>query len=104
MQEQVIVLYLNRANKVIGYYRHTTGGVNSTIMDVKLIISTALKSLSSGIIIAHNHPSGDQRPSIEDTNFTKRMSLACEAVGLSLLDHLVFNHGPAYSFRIAGLV
>jgi DNA repair protein RadC len=103
MQEQVIVLYLNRANKVIGYYRHTTGGVNSTIMDVKLIISTALKSLSSGIIIAHNHPSGNLRPSDQDIAITNTIKKAAASVDITLLDHIIITKDGYYSFADEGL-
>lgn len=103
MQEQVIVLYLNRANKVIGYYRHSTGGVNSTIMDVKLIVSTALKSLSSGIIIAHNHPSGNLKPSEQDIAITNTIKKAVAAVDVSLLDHIIITKDGYYSFADEGL-
>ena len=103
MQEQVIVLYLNRANKVIGYYRHTTGGVNSTIMDVKLIIGTALKSLSSGIIIAHNHPSGNLKPSDQDIAITNTIKKAAATVDVLLLDHIIITKDGYYSFADEGL-
>ncbi len=103
MQEQVIVLYLNRANKVIGYYRHTTGGVNSTIMDVKLIIGTALKSLSSGIIIAHNHPSGNLKPSDQDIAITNTIKKAASTVDVKLLDHIIITKDGYYSFADEGL-
>lgn len=104
MQEQVIVLYLNRANKVIGYYRHSTGGVHAAIMDVKLIMSTALKSLSSGILIAHNHPSGNLRPSEEDINITKKLSVAAKAVEVALLDHIILTKDGYYSFADEGVL
>jgi len=103
MQEQAIVLYLNRANNVIGYYRHSLGGVTSTIMDIKLILSTALKSLSSSIILAHNHPSGELKPSNEDIGITNKIKKAAEAVDIKLLDHLIITKDGYYSFSDEGL-
>lgn len=104
MQEQVIVLYMNRANKVIGYYRHSTGGVTGAIMDIKLIISTALKSLSSGILIAHNHPSGNLNPSNADIEITKKISVAAKTVDVALLDHIIITKDGYYSFSDEGVL
>jgi DNA repair protein RadC len=59
LQEQFVVLYLNRANKVIGSYQLSKGGITGTIADVTLILSVALKTLATGLILAHNHPSGN---------------------------------------------
>ena len=56
--EQAYVLFLNKNNKVIGYYHHSNGGIDGTIMDVQMISGMAVKSLAKGVIIAHNHPSG----------------------------------------------
>ncbi|MDP3558108.1 MAG: JAB domain-containing protein [Bacteroidota bacterium] len=104
MQEQVIVLYMNRANNVIGYYRHSTGGVHAAIIDVKLIVSTALKSLSSAILIAHNHPSGNLKPSNEDLEITKKLSNAAKAVDVALLDHVIVTKDGHYSFSDEGVL
>ncbi len=104
MQEQVIVLYMNRANNVIGYYRHSTGGVHAAIIDVKLIVSTALKSLSSAILISHNHPSGNLRPSNEDIEITKKLSNAAKAVDVALLDHVIVTKDGHYSFSDEGVL
>jgi len=104
LQEQAIVLYLNRANKVIGYYRHSTGGVTSTIMDIKLIISTALKSLSSSIILAHNHPSGELKPSQEDIAITRKIKEAAKTVDLQVFDHIIIAKDGYYSLSDEGLL
>ena len=66
LQEQFVVLYLNRANRVIGSYQLSKGGITGTIADVRLILSVALKTLASGLILAHNHPSGNLHPSEAD--------------------------------------
>jgi hypothetical protein len=104
MQEQAIVLYLNRAMEVIGFYHHTTGGTSGTIMDVKLILATALKSLSSTIIIAHNHPSGQLKPSGADIQITKKIKEAASLMDIILADHVIITNDGYYSFADEGLV
>src|ERR1700677_4180046 len=73
LQEQFVVLYLNKANKIIGGYKISVGGITATVVDVRLILSVALKSLATGIVLAHNHPSGNTKPSIADQELTKRI-------------------------------
>jgi len=63
IREEAAVLFLNRANRIIGLYRLSTGGITGTIMDIRLILGIALKSLACGLIIAHTHPSGELKPS-----------------------------------------
>lgn len=63
LQEQFVVLYVNRANRVLGSYQLSKGGITGTVADVRLILSVALKTLASGLILAHNHPSGNLKPS-----------------------------------------
>ena len=75
-QEKVIILYMNKRNEIIGYYKHSVGGVDTTIMDVKLIVSTAIKALASSMILSHNHPSGNKNPSENDRVMTKKISNA----------------------------
>jgi hypothetical protein len=104
MQEQAIVLYLNRAMDVIGFYHHTTGGTTGTVMDVKLILATALKSLSSTIIIAHNHPSGQLKPSGADIQITKKIKEAAKLMDIILADHIIITNDGYYSFADEGLV
>jgi DNA repair protein RadC len=90
-QEQFVVLYLNRANKPIGAIPLFVGGCTSTVVDIKLILSIALKSLASGIIISHNHPSGSLEPSREDKNITQKLKDACSMVDVLLIDHLILS-------------
>jgi DNA repair protein RadC len=72
LQEQFVVLYLNRANRVIGSYQLSKGGITGTIADVRLILSVALKTLATGLILAHNHPSGNLKPSEADRYITSK--------------------------------
>lgn len=102
LREQVVVLYLNNANKVIGYYRHTTGGLTSSLIDTRLILATALKSLSTGIIICHNHPSGALVPSQSDIKLTSSLKTASKQMEIQLLDHIIITKEGYYSFADQG--
>jgi DNA repair protein RadC len=104
LQEQFVVLYLNRANKVTGGYKVSIGGISSTIVDVRLILSVALKTLATGIIIAHNHPSGNTKPSIADQELTKRIKEASDFMDISLLDHLIITNEAYLSFADEGIL
>jgi DNA repair protein RadC len=68
------------------------------------IMRQAVKSSCTGVVLAHNHPSAELRPSQADLDFTKRLCFAAESVGITILDHLIFNCGPAFSFRRQGLL
>ena len=98
LQEQFIVLYLNQANEIIGYYKHSKGAINATVADIRIVLATALKALAVSMVIAHNHPSGDPQPSAEDRLVTQRLREAGELVGVPLLDHLVVGADRFYSF------
>lgn len=104
MQEQFVVLYLNRANKVIGGYKVSLGGISSTTVDVRIVLSVALKILATGIILAHNHPSGNTKPSISDQELTKRIKEACDFMDISLLDHLIITNEAYLSFADEGIL
>jgi DNA repair protein RadC len=96
--EEFWVLYLNRANVVIRKHRISSGGVSGTVVDQKIILKKALLNLASSIILVHNHPSGNLKPSVQDKNVTKKMKLACELLEINLLDHLIIAGNSYYSF------
>ena len=73
MQEEVKLLLLNRSNKVLGIYSLAKGGLTSCVVDVRIILSIALKTLATGIILVHNHPSGNLKPSQADLDITKKL-------------------------------
>ena len=98
LQEQFVVLYVNRANKVIGSYQLSKGGITGTVADVRLILSVALKTLASGLIIAHNHPSGNLKPSEADIGLTKRIKESANLMDIELLDHVIISNEGYYSF------
>jgi DNA repair protein RadC len=102
VQEQFFILYLNRKNQIKGYYKHSVGGISSTTVDIRLILSAALKSLTTAIIMVHNHPSGNARPSDADIFITKRIKDAGKLLEISLLDSIVITTDDYYSFADEG--
>jgi DNA repair protein RadC len=104
MQEEVKIILLNRANVVIGIYHLSKGGLTGCIVDVKLVLSVALKALASSIIVVHNHPSGNLKPSEADKGITSRLKRACDTVEITLLDHLIITKTSFFSFKDEGLI
>ena len=102
--EEMYLMLLNRSNNILGYSKISMGGVHSTIVDPKVIFQIALKSHASGIIIAHNHPSGSLKPSEQDIRLTKRIKEAAGLLDIVLLDHLILSKEGYYSFADEGLV
>ena len=102
LQEEFKVLLLNRANIVLGVYQLSKGGVAGTVVDVKLIFGVALKCNASGIILCHNHPSGNLKPSKQDIEITKKIKQCSELFEISLLDHLIISNFGYYSFSEEG--
>jgi len=102
VQEHFVVLYLNTANKLIGYYNHTVGTINSTQVDVELITAVALKVLAKNVIIAHNHPSGNKNPSEADKSITKKLKDALKYFDVNLLDHVIATSSGYYSLANEG--
>lgn len=93
-----MVLYLNRANKVIGSYELSKGGITATIADIRIILSVALKTLATGLILAHNHPSGNLKPSEADVCLTNKIKEAAKLMDIQVLDHLILVEGGYFSF------
>jgi DNA repair protein RadC len=89
LQEHFIVAYLNRANKVIGVYHASKGGVSGTIADPRLILGTGLKIVASGILLAHNHPSGNIQPSASDIELTRKIKEGSQLMDITLHDHII---------------
>ncbi len=98
LQEEFKVLLLNRNNQVLGIYPLSKGGVSGTIVDAKLVFSVALKCNASSIILAHNHPSGNLKPSEMDRQLTAKLKKAGKYLDLNVLDHIVISKGEYYSF------
>jgi DNA repair protein RadC len=98
IQEQVYILFLNTNNQVISYRCLNTGTNNGTLFDIRLAMACALGCLAGKIIIAHNHPSGNLRPSAGDIETTEQLKSACLLMDIKLLDHLIINQFEFYSF------
>ncbi len=96
--EEFWVLLLNKANKVIDKVRVSQGGVAGTVVDVRIIVKAAVEKLASSIIIAHNHPSGNPKPSDKDISITQKLKDAANLFDITVLDHLIITDNECYSF------
>lgn len=104
LQEAFIVLLLNRRNEIIGYYRHSSGGITGTVADIRIIFAAALSSLSTSIILAHNHPSGNLRPSQEDKLMTNKIKDAGKLFDIDVLDHIILTNSSYFSFADENMI
>jgi DNA repair protein RadC len=102
--EEFWALFLNQSNKVVHISQLTQGGISQSIVDVRILFKTALDNFSTGIIIAHNHPSGSLKPSREDLNITQKVKEAGKFLNIQLLDHLIITQNAYFSFSDEGLV
>ena len=102
--EQFKVMLLNRANKVLGIFEVSTGCSTGTVVDPKLIFAAAIKANACGIILAHNHPSGNLQPSQADVDLTKRMKNGGTLLEIQVLDHLIVTCEGYYSFADEGVL
>lgn len=103
-RECFIALYLNKANEVIGHEVVSIGGVAATLVDIKILIRHALLFNSPNILVCHNHPSGNTKPSEADKSLTKRIKEACETMDINFLDHVVLTEEGYLSFADEGIL
>lgn len=90
-RESFYALYLNQENNVLGIRKISECGISSTIVDVRIIMQAALRCNATGIILAHNHPSGNLKPSAEDLKVTQGIQQASEFLNIRLLDHCILT-------------
>ncbi len=102
--EQFKILFLNRSNKVLGILEVSSGGVTGTVADPKLIFVAALKVNACNIIISHNHPSGNLKPSSQDEQLTQKIKQAGRFLEIKLFDHIIVTNESYYSFADEGLI
>lgn len=100
--EQFWVLLLNQANKVLAKHNISQGGITATVVDPKIVFQIALKENATSIILAHNHPSGNLKPSQADISLTEKLKKAGEFLDLKVLDHLIVTQSDYYSFADEG--
>jgi DNA repair protein RadC len=102
--EEFKILLLSRANKVIGLFKVSNGSSTGTVVDPKLIFVAALKANACGIILSHNHPSGNLTPSTPDMPLSKKIKDGAKLLELSVLDHIIVTSDDYYSFADEGLL
>jgi len=103
LHEEFKVLLLNRANEVLGVHTVSKGGITATVVDIRILFAVALKSASTSIVIAHNHPSGNLKPSEADKRLYEKVKKASEYLDIQVLDNLIVAKDDFYSFADRGL-
>ena len=101
--EEFWVLFLNNSNKIISKSQLSKGGITGTIVDARLVFKLALETGATGLILCHNHPSGNLQPSEADKEITKKLKLAGESLDVKVLDHLIITETKYYSFVDEGI-
>jgi DNA repair protein RadC len=96
--ENFIVVWLSSANRVIGFEKVSVGNLNSSIVDPRSVFRSAIVSNSASIIVAHNHPSGNNEPSEEDISITKKLVESGKLLGVHVFDHIIFAEDTYTSF------
>ena len=104
LHEEFWILFLNRSNRVINRMKLSQGGISGTVTDVRMVMKKAIEYLSSGIIVCHNHPSGNLNPSESDSKITQKIKEAGNLMDIQLLDHLIISDKDYYSFADNGLL
>jgi len=102
--EQFKVILLNRASRVLGIYQHSSGSMHSTSVDCTLLLCAAIKSGATGMILAHNHPTGNLRPSRADEAVTAHVKAAATLIGFTVIDHIIVTTEEYFSFAENGLL
>lgn len=102
--EEFWILFLNRANHVIGKNQVSSGGMTGTVVDPKMIFKAALDAKAVSIILCHNHPSGNVKPSQQDIDLTKKILAAGKLLEISVLDHVIVSQGAYFSFADEGMM
>ncbi len=102
--EEVWVLLLNKANKVLKKIQVSKGGISGTVVDVRMIMKEAIDTLASAMILCHNHPSGNANPSGDDDSITRRLKEAGQIMDIRLLDHIIICDHSYYSYLDEGRI
>lgn len=100
--EELWIVLTNRSSKVIEKLKISQGGTSETSADLRIILKAAINALAAGIIVCHNHPSGNIRPSHQDDLLTQRLKSAAQLIEINLLDHIVLCDGNYYSYADEG--
>lgn len=100
--ESFFILMLNRSNSTIGWAKISQGGIDSTIVDSILIAKFCIDKLAKGVVLCHNHPSGELRPSDADIQITNQISNALKLLGVKVQDHIILTSEGYFSFLDEG--
>lgn len=103
-REKFMVMFIDRANNIFAWECVSEGGLSGTVADPRLIFRSALMSACCNIILAHNHPSGNNQPSASDVQLTKKIVQAGEVLEITVLDHVIVTTESFYSFAEEGLI
>ena len=103
-KEEFWAIYLNQSNRVIRKERLSVGGLTGTHVDVRLIMKGALLCDATGMIISHNHPSGNEKPSKEDNLITEKIKKAADSLNIRLIDHIIITSNTYYSYMDNGML
>lgn len=104
IREEFVILLLDNGNKVLGYHLLSRGGLTETIVDLKLLFSLVLQSLATSIILVHNHPSGNLKPSESDKKMTRKINMGAKRFDLKVLDHIILTKESYFSFADNGIL
>lgn len=102
--EVFVVLFLNRANKIRHFEVISSGGITGTVADPRLIMKKAIEQEATGLILSHNHPSGNLRPSKADEELTYKIREAAKLLDIRVMDHIIVSHEGYFSFADEGLL
>jgi len=102
--EEFWIIYMNNSNKIIQKNQLSKGGITGTLVDVRLVLKTAIEVGATGIILTHNHPSGTLKPSEADKQLTQKLKRAAESLDIKVLDHLIITEKSYFSFADENLL
>lgn len=102
--EEFWVMFLNRANKILSAQKLSQGGITGTVADIRLILKNALDNFATGIILCHNHPSGNLNPSNEDKELTQKVKQTAKLLDITVLDHIIVSETSYFSFADEGIL
>jgi DNA repair protein RadC len=102
--EEFWVIYLNNRNKVLGKEQLSTGGLTGTVVDIRIVLKRALERMATGIVLAHNHPSGNLNPSQSDIKLTDKLTQAAKLIEIQVLDHVIITESGYFSFADEGMM
>ena len=103
-KEEFWAVYLNQSNRIIRRERLSVGGIAGTYVDIRLIMKEAILCNATGMIISHNHPSGNENPSPEDNRITEQIKKAADSLNIRLTDHIIITSNTYYSYMDNGML